>query len=415
MDREANQENAITGMSRREAIKRSLAAGIAMSVAGPAFSQGAESTTEEPIMVVSKGPIVDLIQTFIDSTQTPGVAVSLFDGNASSSAKIFPVGTINLDTKAPVEPGVIFEIGSVTKTFTATLLGFRPDLFDEPLLNHLPVTVPNPLLRLIKIKYLATHTSGFPDTLSGVGAAGAVYLFGTATQEPELPPNNSAIYHLWESWYPTDPANTPCSSCQPGSCWLYSDVAFVTLGFVVGGVNYNGLLNTQITAPLGMTDTAIVPPAKATVAQGYNFDKKTHTPMKAPGVSTDLKSSAVDMITWLQAQLYPSKIKDSGLRQAIDRTHQIHFRRTDNCPSTMPLLFDMGLAWQFYDGTISKLPGEKVYTKNGASGMGGQSCWVAFLPARKLGIAVLTNLDHGTLGPGELGTKILQYQLGLIG
>jgi beta-lactamase class C len=414
MEAEANQENPIIGMSRREAIKRGLAAGIAMSVAGPAFSQAVESTTEQAALVVTKGPIVDLIQTFIDTTKTPGVAVALFDGNASARAKIFPVGTINLETEAPVEPGVIFEIGSVTKTFTATLLGFRPDLFDESLLNHLPVKIANTNLGLIKIKYLATHTSGFPDSLTGVGTAGAVYLFGNASQKPELPPNNSAIYDLWENWYPSNPANTPCNSCQPGSCWLYSDVAFVTLGFVVGGVNYDSLLNTQITGPLGMKDTAIVPPENTTVAQGYNYDKKTGTLNKAPGVATDLKSSAVDMITWLQAQLYPSKIKDSALRQSIDRTHQVYFRRTDNCP-TEPLLFDMGLAWQIYDGTISKLPREQVYTKNGASGLGGQSCWVGFLPARKLGIAVLTNLDGGTLAPGELGIQILQYQLGLIG
>ena len=54
----------------------------------------------------------------------------------------------------------------------------------------------------------------------------------------------------------------------------------------------------------------------------------------------------------------------------------------------------MGLAWQFYDGTMLNLPGERVWTKNGASGMGGMSCWVAFLPARKLGIAVLTNMKN---------------------
>jgi hypothetical protein len=100
------------------------------------------------------------------------------------------------------------------------------------------------------------------------------------------------------------------------------------------------------------------------------------------------------MIKWLRAQLYPSEVKDSALGDAIGRTHQIHFRRTEDCPSTQHLAFDMGLAWQFYDGTMLNLPGERVWTKNGASGMGGMSCWVAFLPARKLGIAVLTNMKN---------------------
>jgi CubicO group peptidase (beta-lactamase class C family) len=227
-----------------------------------------------------------------------------------------------------------------------------------------------------------------------LGGSGAVYLFGNSTKAPAPPPTNSAIYKFWSNWYPTDPINNYCKSCVPGSCWQYSDVGFVSLGFAVAGLNYNSLLNTKITGPLLMNDTAIVPPPGATVAQGYNFDTKTKKPVQAPGASTDLKSPATDMIKWLRAQLYPSEVKDSALGDAIGRTQQIHFRRTEDCPSTQHLAFDMGLAWQFYDGTMLNLPGERVWTKNGASGMGGMSCWVAFLPARKLGIAVLTNMKN---------------------
>jgi hypothetical protein len=72
----------------------------------------------------------------------------------------------------------------------------------------------------------------------------------------------------------------------------------------------------------------------------------------------------------------------------------------------------MGLAWQFYDGTFPNLPGEIVWAKDGASGMGGMSCWVAFLPASKLGIAVLTNMDHQEIAPAVLGAEVLLHQLG---
>jgi hypothetical protein len=122
MDREVTRAFENIGISRREAIKRSLATGIAMSVVGPAFFRALEALTEEPFQVVTSGPIVDMINNYIDNTQTPGIAVALFDGNASPRAKIFPVGVIDLTSLAPVEPGVIFEIGSVRKTFTATLL-----------------------------------------------------------------------------------------------------------------------------------------------------------------------------------------------------------------------------------------------------------------------------------------------------
>jgi CubicO group peptidase (beta-lactamase class C family) len=160
-----------------------------------------------------------------------------------------------------------------------------------------------------------------------------------------------------------------------------------------------------------MANTSIVPAKTANVSSGYNFKKGK--PMPAPGVSTDLKSAAPDMLQWLKAQLDPFDLKNPGLSRAIERTQQIYFERSDDCPSTHHLAFDMGLAWQFYDGTISKLPGEIVWTKNGASPLGGMSCWVAFLPARKVGIAVLTNMDGQTMKPGSLGTDILVKQLGL--
>jgi CubicO group peptidase (beta-lactamase class C family) len=94
------------------------------------------------------------------------------------------------------------------------LLGFQPDLLDQPLLPHLPVKIDNSFLELVKLKYLATHTAGFPDSLSGLNGSGAVYLFGNASQPPELPPANSAIYEFWSNWYPTDPINKYCKKCS---------------------------------------------------------------------------------------------------------------------------------------------------------------------------------------------------------
>jgi hypothetical protein len=68
----------------------------------------------------------------------------------------------------------------------------------------------------------------------------------------------------------------------------------------------------------------------------------------------------------------------------------------------LSITFNMGLAWQIRALQVQGTS-QNLYTKDGASGLGGQSCWVGFVPNQEAGVAVLTNgvgADQASIGAG---------------
>lgn len=352
--------------------------------------------------------IAGLMDNYLAANFTPGVAVAVHHSEKGNLDVVLGRGLANKETGLKASPEVIFELGSVTKVFTATLLALQPKILDDPLSEHLPVAVNNPLLKQVKLKELATHTSGFPRVVpgktSGPGKSGGVYLFHDQT-----PPSDSALVHFWNNWKPT---NTPnyCAPCKVGTCWQYSNVGFVTLGYAAAGDAYNTQLASQITGPqqLNMPSTAAQAPAGAPVAQGYV--EKDGKVQPAKGEAEDLKSNAHDMLLWLKAQLGTGNVP-SALASAIALTHKKYFTRQQQCAkANKPIKFDMGLAWQMHALAETDL---MLYIKDGSSGLGGQSCWAGFIPKKKIGVAVLTNAVAAAQAPAALGIQILDTLLGL--
>ena len=397
-----NEPGSALRISRRELIKRGLAAGFSLGAVGY-LGLSTRARAEESIREVKEGPIVELIREYLRSNQTPGVAVALYDAGHDPAGQLFAEGYANWESQRPVRPEQIFGIGSVTKVFTSTLLAFQPDIFNDPLSHHLPVKAENSSLRQIKIVDLATHTSGFPRDVTGLGRDGGKYLFND-----QRPPEDSALAKLWRNWSPTQPRNGYCRNCEPGSCWNYSNVGFVTLGFVVAGDRYNQLLKEKITGPLSMSGTAAQTRKEFGAADGYVLKNGQ---LHATGAEdVDLKASAKDMIQWIQAQVQSSQVSDRALGAAIARTHEKHFLSSSQCPVEQPIGFDMGLGWQMHPLKPTDLI---VSAKDGGSFLAGQSCWVGFIESKQLGVAVLTNLIGGKTSPATLGLRILRQRLGV--
>jgi beta-lactamase class C len=350
--------------------------------------------------------ITGLIDNYLNANFTPGVAVAAYSAAHPDLALTLARGLANKESGMKASPDVIFELGSVTKVFTATLLALhQPAILDDPLSQHLPVAVGNPQLRNVKLHMLATHTSGFPRETppnSGPGKDGGMYLF-----HDQSPPANSALVNFWGNWQPDEKGNY-CAPCKIGTCWQYSNVGFVTLGYAAAGTEYNTQLTSQITKPLDMRFTAAQPPKDAKVAQGYVDKKGTVEPAK--GEAEDLKSNAHDMLIWLKAQLGEGKVPPT-LASAIAMTQKTYFTAQQQCSQAhKPIKFDMGLAWQKHNLKNTNL---LMFTKDGDSGAGGQSCWVGYIPEKKAGVAVLTNGDGASQPPAFLGTQILASILGL--
>jgi CubicO group peptidase (beta-lactamase class C family) len=329
------------------------------------------------------------------------VSVAFYYADSDPQELTIAKGIVNRELNLPASPDVIFELGSVTKVFTSTLLGFDPDLLDQPLRKHLPIQASNPNLEQVTLKMLGTHTSGFPRDVphkSGPGADGGLYLF-----HDEEPPADSALVHLWENWTPREKDNY-CSACTPGTCWQYSNVGFVTLGYAVAKNAYNSLLREKVTGPLKMNSTGAQIPDSALLALGYPKTGETEYPC---GQLQDLKSSGNDMLTWIKANLGVISMP-KPLSDAIVVTHKTWFEASQQCrqPHVPPIHFDMGLAWQ---KSFLRNSSFLMWAKDGGGNC--SSCWIGFIPEKQIGVAVLTNGSHADQTPTDLGISILQQVL----
>ena len=343
----------------------------------PSSAQG-EAPDPNIQKVVEKG-----VQDFRVRTGAPGVAVALYLNGADY---YFNFGHADLAPKAAVTEDTLFELGSVTKLFTATMLAYQvaqgERRLDDQVTRWLPVT-PEPswtALKQVTLLDLATHTSGIGSDARGIGGT----LFGGDPPSLEL-------VDFWTRFNPSE---------RIGTEWQYSDTGFVTLGYAVVGPDgpcYYENLWKIIAEPLGLRRTAPFAAAPGgPVAQGYRGDKDgVHRTYR---VSPDLKSTSRDVLTFLKANLGLIEVP-LPLALAFSSTIEIHYRTSSKQS------FNMGLGWQ-----IKKEP-PHFCAKNGGTGKGGFGCAVWIVPEAKAAMVFLTNL-FGDDAEGA-GGKILSQLLGL--
>ncbi len=321
-----------------------------------------------------------------------GVSIALYYPGNTGVPSFFGFGSAGPGIEITNE--TVYAIGSVTKVFTATLAAYLnvkniigaldQTLVGQYLANAIcdPSGVSGSYWNEVTFAQFATQTSGMPDEANGPYS---VQLFG------DEPPSCDQLN--WWNEHETSFQNNQ-------GYWIYSSAGFVTLGFAVaaaaaaGGLTggYTALLESIITSQIGMPNTFAaddVPP-NAVLAQGYNAKSKSF-PITA---AADLKSSAQDMLAWLDAIYTAMKLQAKGdsltpLQQALANTTNIWIANPEN-PDKKPTNFAMGLGWQ-----IPTISSSEVLAKNGATGKAGFSCWVGLtrydstVPA--VGIALMTN------------------------
>jgi len=282
----------------------------------------------------------------------------------------------------------IFEIGSITKTFTATLLArmvLEGSISLSDTLAHLlpkdKVTVPDWNGAMITMEHLATHSSGLPKR-------------PLDSRQP-LPDgyDNEDPYAL----YTTEKVyNYLTSYCQllfePGTRYTYSNTGMGLVGHVLGLLDhssYRELINEVVLEELGMKETSL-------------FLKEEQLPHLAPGhddrmdsvqnyFAQDvfqgagfLKSSLGDMLIYLQAQL---GLIETPLAAAIELSQKARFdvgRVTYNDREGAYQL-EIGLAWH-----IDHLPDGTVFYSHGGR-TNGYMAYMGFDPENQTGVVVFCN------------------------
>ncbi len=295
------------------------------------------------------------------------------------SRRLITYGQLNPGDPRPLDGDTVFEIGSVTKIFTALLLADmvrNGELhLDDPVGKYLPSTVhvPERNGRAITLLDLATQTSGLPFFPSDIPlddrAAGVVAKYSTGQ-----------LYEFVSGWGPTR---------DIGSKWEYSNLGFGLLGLALAhraNVDYESLVRTRIAQPLGLESTAITlsPQMERRLAPGHDAQLRPAPPVAMPAFEAagSLRSSANDMLTFLASFMGLTKSRLAPAMAAM-----LEPRRPG--PG-----FQQALGWWI----VSMKDGDEGFVFHGGQTPGFSSS-LGYDPRTHVGIVVLSNaaVDDGGL------------------
>jgi CubicO group peptidase (beta-lactamase class C family) len=319
-----------------------------------------------------------------------GVIVGFIDGDETS---VQSYGVASLETMQPPAVDTVFEIGSITKTFTATLLAdaaLQGELsLDDTVQSHAPdgITLAQVDDRPVTLADVATHRAGLPRLPPNMTSVDISDPY--ATYDTDL---------LWQAIDTLEPVR------PPGTLAEYSNFGFGLLGTLVaggGGAAYRELLNDRILAPLGMTgtDSVLTDALRARAATGYGADGRpsSYWSFDAIAGAGAINSTMTDMLVYLRANMTASdEAESSTLSRAMALAH---VRRAD---FTADGSLGIGLAW------IS-LPGGGGVWHNG--GTAGFRTFIGFTDDGSRGVVILAN--SGGQGVDEIGYHLLKPSLPL--
>ncbi|MBV8904871.1 MAG: beta-lactamase family protein, partial [Acidobacteriia bacterium] len=288
------------------------------------------------------------------------------------------------------KPDSIFEIGSISKTFTGLMLARMVTQgrarLDEPVRELLPPgTVSKPSGHEITLADLATHHSGLPPIPPN---------YDHSHPHPFTIYRQEQLYEFLRMHGVGKPADAG---------FEYSNLGMGLLGdalSVRAGGSYGDLLREEITAPMGMEDTALELSADELrrFLRGYdaNHHVVDHVQFVALAGAGGLRSSVSDMLTYLEAQLHPEKFP--ALRDALLLSHRLR----ENANGGQRI----ALAWGY-------VPKTQTYWHNGATL--GFTSHAFFVPHADIGAVVLMNMNGGItpmLSPDNVAEHIRQRLLG---
>ncbi len=278
----------------------------------------------------------------------------------------------------------VFEIGSITKVFTASILAdmaSRGEVrLDDPVAKYLPSSahIPSRNDRQITLLDLVTQSSGLPRMPSN--------LTPRDSMNPYADYSVQQLYAFLSGYQLTR---------DIGATYEYSNLGVGLLGHALAlkaGTSYEQLVTRRVLIPLQMKETAITltPALRARLALGHGGDGSVVPNWDLPTLAGAgaLRSTASDLLTFLVANLDSTA---TPLSRTLQQTHGER-HATDN-----PNL-KIGLAWH-----ISSRPVGKIVWHNG--GTGGYRSFMGFDPVRRIGVVVLCN--NGNESVDDIGFHLL--------
>ncbi|WP_191487775.1 class C beta-lactamase [Pseudomonas sp. FEN] len=336
----------------------------------------------------------DNIETIVDAAisplmqeqNIPGMAVAVL---VNGKPYHFYYGVASRTSRQPVTDDTLFEIGSVSKTFTATLAGYaqaQGKLVPSERVSHYLPELRGSAFDRISVLQLGTYSAG-----------------GLPLQFPEAFDAQDKMLDYFKQWKPTYAA---------GSHRQYSNPSLGLFGYVAAkslGAPFDELMEKTLFPKLGLKHSYIhVPQSQMShYAQGYTQDDK---PVRVgPGAldaeAYGIKTTGADLLRYVEANLRPEAL-ETPWHKAVDLTQMGYYQVGGTT---------QGLGWEFYPypvkldqlltGNASEMaleahkvspfnparPPQKNALFNKTGSTRGFGAYVLYVPAKQVGIVMLAN------------------------
>lgn len=365
--------------SRRQALTGSLLAIPALACrSGKAHAQTDQSQPDRAVNAAI-GPVME-------RSNVSGLAVAV---SVEGKQHFFNYGVASKASGQKVTKDTIFEIGSISKTFTATLASYahaRGSLSLTDNASKYWPTLAGSSLDRVSLLELATYTAG-----------------GLPLQFPADVTDRENMVAYFRSWRPAYAA---------GIYRLYSNVSIGLFGYLAArsmGKPFDDLMQQELIPALGLAHTFIKVPRDQMGNYAYGYSKDNKPIRVTPGVldseAYGVKTTAADLIRFVEANMGLIRL-DQQLQRAITDTHTGYFKAG---------ALTQDLAWEQYPYPVTpaallegngaalsssaapvttitppQQPREDVWI-NKTGSTNGFGAYVAFVPQKRLGIVILAN------------------------
>ncbi|MFH4483628.1 class C beta-lactamase [Vibrio diabolicus] len=344
--------------------------------------------TESTVSSHLKSVVDECAKGLMNEYDIPGLAVAVtIDGKRY----FYNYGFADESKGSLVTNDTIFELGSISKTFAATLSGYAQEKgklnMDDKVKDYIP-ELENSVLGNTKLVHVATYTAG-----------------GLPLQFPSEVTNDADMMQYYKTWKPEYEAGTKRKYSNP-SIGLFGYIGALSMKS-----DYTEMMETVILPELGMTNTFVDVPKDQLNNYAFGYSSEGKPVRVNPGIldaqAYGIKSTSLDMLQYIEANMGQAQL-NTDIENALERAHTKYFD-TDT--------FTQAVGWEGYDYPVSlsqllkgnssdvilnakpvqasesgTLGRDVWYNKTGSTG--GFGAYVAYVPSEKIGIVILANKNY---------------------
>lgn len=372
-------------------LQKTMAAVCVSMLSAISFSNVSHAAQDD-LQEKVRAAVDSAIEPVVREHRIPGMAVAV---TVNGNRYFYNYGVASRESGQRVSQDTLFELGSVSKTLTATLAAYGQALgtlsLNDPASRHWPA-LRGSAFDKISLLELASYTAG-----------------GLPLQFPDEVNDQEKLAAYFTRWQPSHAA---------GTHRLYSNPSIGLAGFLAArsmGKPYAELLETQVFPKLGLTASYVRVPQREMEKYAWGY-AKDDTPVRVnPGAldaeAYGVKSSSADMIRFVEANISGARLEKS-MRQAVAATHAGHFRMGSMTQA-------LGWEWYVYPVSVETIvenssaevvlkanpvtrlvppldpaprQGNVLLHKTGSTN--GFGAYVAFVPGKNIGIVMLANRNY---------------------